>query len=439
VRTFTIFYSWQSDRDRKYCKEFIRRAADAAAERVSASLGVRVLVDADTEGVAGTPAISETILRKIESCDLFFADVTFVASTSDGKRVPNPNVMGEYGFALRAKGLDRILLAMNTAFGPPEELPFDLRHLRYPARYTLMEKATDGDRRKVASEFTATLERNFAAAIKPLLQTPLAAAEPLPWDAGFAALQEFANSRFIGVPVLVSRPKIIVWIAPLGVLTAPRLSAAAVKAVRPWFSLSPGARVSAGQDEQQWWSSDPPRPIPDKPNPEATWCARLARPGFLEVSAMIGERIDDDPQIVVDGLELERILVNVVDRASALVSKLGFHGPAILSASLEGIEDVEIHRSGPGSGGRRIRRPAVSLGTIQFEDFVAPTADRLVEMMEQMWLVGGWDDGSPAVVDGRWTGYDSHRHGAASAEQWQTHDGVRAADVHATSRCDVPE
>ena len=123
VRTFTIFYSWQSDRESQCCKNFIRIAADDAARRVGERLGVEVVIDADTEGVSGTPPISETFLKKIAACDLFLADMTFVGATDQGKPLPNPNVMGEYGYALRAKGFEWILLAMNTAFGPPE-IPF---------------------------------------------------------------------------------------------------------------------------------------------------------------------------------------------------------------------------------------------------------------------------------------------------------------------------
>jgi hypothetical protein len=78
-----------------------------------------------------------------------------------------------------------------------------------------------------------------------------------------------------------------------------------------------------------------------------------------------------------------------------------------LTAALEGIDDVEIHRPRPGTGGRRIRRPAVSLGSVRFENFVPPTGDHLGEMMERMWLIGGWDDGSHSVADGRWAGYGS--------------------------------
>lgn len=85
MKTFKIFYSWQSDRERKCCKDFIRKAADNAALNVGQRLGVQVTVEADTEGVPGTPPINETILRKIDECDIFLADMTFVA-ISNGER-----------------------------------------------------------------------------------------------------------------------------------------------------------------------------------------------------------------------------------------------------------------------------------------------------------------------------------------------------------------
>jgi hypothetical protein len=66
--------------------------------------------------------------------------MSFMAETTAGKLVPNPNVMGEYGFALRSKTVQRILLAMNTAFGPPDGLPFDLRHMHHPAQYALFRR-----------------------------------------------------------------------------------------------------------------------------------------------------------------------------------------------------------------------------------------------------------------------------------------------------------
>lgn len=80
---------------RKSCKDFIRKAADTAAATAADRLGVQVVVEADTEGTPGTPPINDTILRKIEDCDLFLGDMTFVGLTDSGKMLPNPNVMGE--------------------------------------------------------------------------------------------------------------------------------------------------------------------------------------------------------------------------------------------------------------------------------------------------------------------------------------------------------
>jgi hypothetical protein len=53
------------------------------------------------------------------------------------KLIPNPNVTLELGYAARSIGWDRIICVMNTAFGPPEELIFDLRHRRWPICYKL--------------------------------------------------------------------------------------------------------------------------------------------------------------------------------------------------------------------------------------------------------------------------------------------------------------
>ena len=406
MKTFTIFYSWQSDRDRKCCKDFIRKAADAAASRVGQRLGVQVSIDADTEGVAGTPAISETILRKISECDLFLADMTFVAKTGGEKLVPNPNVMGEYGYALKAKGLDRILLAMNTAFGPSDQLPFDLRHLRHPAQYALNEDAADGFRRKRREEFSIVLERNIGAAIESLLKEPSVSEPSENWDEAEATLNEFLNSRAANTPVLVSRPKLMVWIVPTAALQGRAISAAAVKSARELMAPPFRNGVIADQNEQQWWLSDPPRRVANNHNPEATWCLRLSRPGFFEISSTIGERIDDDPQIVVQGMKIEQLFVDAVDRVAGISNHLDLGGPALITAGLEGIEDVEMLRPQPGSGGYRIRRPWASMGTARLTDFCAPTADHLIEMMERMWLIGGWDDGSPNYKDGHWTGYE---------------------------------
>jgi hypothetical protein len=61
---------------------------------------------------------------------------------------------------------------MNTAYGPPERLPFDMGHLRFPLKYDLPASAKDAERRTVrktlTGEFEAILRQMIAeTAAKP--------------------------------------------------------------------------------------------------------------------------------------------------------------------------------------------------------------------------------------------------------------------------------
>jgi hypothetical protein len=102
---------------------------------------VHVKIDSDTQGVLGHVPVTDTILEKIAACHAFVPDLTFVASTEAAKRVPNPNVKLEYGYALRAKSHSVMIPVMNTAYGSADQLPFDIRHLRHPLQYDLYDLA----------------------------------------------------------------------------------------------------------------------------------------------------------------------------------------------------------------------------------------------------------------------------------------------------------
>jgi hypothetical protein len=99
----------------------------------------------------GSPDIGATIFAKIETARAFVADVTLVGTTTGGKPTPNPNVLIELGYALRALGWERIIMVQNTAFvGGPDLLPFDLRQKRvtcYSSAPDAAERATE--RRKL--------------------------------------------------------------------------------------------------------------------------------------------------------------------------------------------------------------------------------------------------------------------------------------------------
>jgi hypothetical protein len=159
-RKITAFYAWQSDRPSNVGRHFIRKALDDAAKRLSEdpTLDVEVVIDSDTEGVVGTPPVTETIPQKIRAADIFVPDLTFVAKTDAGKLLPNPNVMTEYGYALHALTFEAMMPVMNTHFGPPTELPFDLGHVRHPTQYDVAPSITDGERRAATDRLSNTLE-----------------------------------------------------------------------------------------------------------------------------------------------------------------------------------------------------------------------------------------------------------------------------------------
>jgi hypothetical protein len=128
-----IFYSWQSDLPNNTNRGFILDAlAGAVADiRGSADLKVDPVVDRDTAGVAGAPDIGQTIFSKIEGAAAFVCDVSIIhPDGTHGRRTPNPNVLVEMGYALKSLGTGKIVLVMNTAFGEPELLPFDLKQKR---------------------------------------------------------------------------------------------------------------------------------------------------------------------------------------------------------------------------------------------------------------------------------------------------------------------
>lgn len=144
--TRTVFYAWQSDCPSGTNRGFIRDALTKAVRRLNQE-GYDVAVDEGTEGVAGMPDISNEILKKIDQCAAFVADVTLVGTvdkTGSDKRMSNPSVMYELGFARKALGENRLVALVNTAFGRVEDLPFDIRSARV-STYTRNKRKGDED------------------------------------------------------------------------------------------------------------------------------------------------------------------------------------------------------------------------------------------------------------------------------------------------------
>lgn len=128
----TIFYAWQSDLPSECNLDLIESALEEAARqlREEPSVEWEPAVDRDTKGVPGSPDVPGSIFEKIVAADVVVFDVSIGIRAEACRPCPNPNVMLELGYALRAHPLDQILLVFNEAFGHPRELPFDLGYKR---------------------------------------------------------------------------------------------------------------------------------------------------------------------------------------------------------------------------------------------------------------------------------------------------------------------
>jgi hypothetical protein len=139
----TVFYSWQSDLPNRANRTFIQDALQKAIDGIlETELEVDLILDRDTANTPGAPDIAQTILSKIGQAIAVVADVSIINSGSDKRLTPNPNVLFELGYAVRALSWDNLLPVFNLATGRIEDLPFDLRSRR-PITYTMTEESED--------------------------------------------------------------------------------------------------------------------------------------------------------------------------------------------------------------------------------------------------------------------------------------------------------
>ena len=162
-----VFYSWQSDSPPETGKALVRAALGEAVRRlmVDATVELRPEIDEDTTGIPGSPNIVQQILRKIDGSGVFVADttLTYERGQEDGRRAPNPNVLLELGYALKRLGWERVLQVINTAYGNPEALPFDLRGHR-----AVTYDAADGSKASAQEGLIHDLEENLRLILSEL-------------------------------------------------------------------------------------------------------------------------------------------------------------------------------------------------------------------------------------------------------------------------------
>ena len=132
---YRLFFSWQNDR--KDTKVIINAALKKAKNKLKVE-GVDLFIDQDTRERVGMRNIDAEVLEKIHKCDIFVADltpvITYIPSQDSldlPKHMPNSNVMYEYGYALHAKGENRMIVLASldkTENEHIEYMPFDINH-----------------------------------------------------------------------------------------------------------------------------------------------------------------------------------------------------------------------------------------------------------------------------------------------------------------------
>ncbi|USI75081.1 hypothetical protein [Sphingomonas morindae] len=214
------------------------------------------------------------------------------------------------------------------------------------------------------------------------------------WEAAQTTVNELAMDRMRGgLPEIVATPSMTLRIVPLAAMDRPAIDPKLVMTAALRFPPDMQVRVQSDSDERQWWSYGLPL-IPTDNNPETRWRTRFVRPGAIEYEATIGTRIDNDPQIVVDGRELETGIVSHLERLVGVLAAVGLTGPGLVSIAFRGVEDVELTRAR--GGGRGIRKPELFLPELRTDDLSAPMQPQLRDQFNILWQASGWADGSPS-------------------------------------------
>lgn len=176
----TIFYSWQSDVRTDLNRDFIKEALIEAAGGMNVDPAERLEVDEGMKDVPGSPDVARVLFEKIDVAFLFVGDVTLVGQIPKSgvllakdavvkeadtrKRVPNPNVAIELGYADGVLRTERVIRVMNTAFGKPEHQPFDARNRRYPITYRLTQEMTADEKQTEKAKLVTALKEAIGTA-----------------------------------------------------------------------------------------------------------------------------------------------------------------------------------------------------------------------------------------------------------------------------------
>jgi len=425
MRKIVVFYAWQSDRPGKLNRNFIEKALEDAVKRLNAAgtLGVEIEIDQDTQGLGGTPPVSQEILRKIAASDVFVGDVTFVGSVEEGQKkgtpVPNPNVMVEYGHALSVKGWGALMPVMNVAYGGPQHLPFDMGHLRHPLQYSAPPDIEDDQRREARTRLSANFENALQLTIAKLPPAP-----PLIAAAVADRARQWRSQRVRDIatnpPVpMLSGPRLALHLVPASAFGDERRANFSVLQQHYGNLVPHGFREKRGgnfdiahRPDSDVWTVFDPRSVRrslmrDRPiEAGSSWYAQVHLNGVIEIVTVLdplGEPEDIGPR-EFRGDELEQDIVTGLDGAALTYAAVGTTAPALATASLIGVERHRLIRSHSGNSGG-FSRPIVELPNLALDAVTPPLGRALRPLLDDLWRAAGWPNGSHSYFNGDWTGY----------------------------------
>lgn len=183
-----IFYSWQTTTNTKYNKNFILTCIEKAVKKVKLKPELKDVEFVILEGVAGEPGSPQVASKiadeRIPTSDIFISDLSVVNQISNFQKIvrkvvgdkfkpfQNNNVIYEHGVAYNAIGLEKMIGVLNTTYGSPNEnpdnIPFDLKHIRFPIEYQYSEKTKNKDdvQKKLVDDLASAIKETAKFALQ---------------------------------------------------------------------------------------------------------------------------------------------------------------------------------------------------------------------------------------------------------------------------------
>jgi hypothetical protein len=402
TKAHSIFYSWQSDLPNRTNRGFIGDALERVARDASGE-DTLVMIDRDTAGVAGSPAISDTILQKIEQADIFVPDVSIVTPAGASRPAPNPNVLLELGYAISVLGWDRIVTVMNTAYGAMTQLPFDLRGRRV-LPYSLPDSPGEPK-----AEVRRELERRLKEAILPILNEHGARRRDEA-KARTRSLIQFAKSFRDERLIKIKNGE-----GPASGLSSKHLVCA--HAV-PFGALSDDIRINWATVNQRETFVPPIGASGFNSRPNADGLIRENvnggnRDGYLQlfrngVVETVDSRMISGRGQRIDALPSTFFAINVSEFVTRMVSMwvaLGIAPPACVLISLCGVKDVPfLHPQASGYTTKPFTQDEFLLPEIVIDDFESDPRPRMQHSLDALWQAAGEFSCPYFNSDGHWIG-----------------------------------